>query len=283
MDQNLLSFVILEKSRTPGAKKFLDFGIEKSTKEKFTDKFLEFLAKNPNPPDKSIHVLAEKLKVDPDKFETMIYSIVSDVIEHGKGVKPDPKELEMGIKVESEHTKSPILAKFIAMAHLKEISNYYTRLATMEKDAKKSYNTLDEYLELVKAKKLNKSVLPFLGAIEKIKEVHKKHFPEKKQSWTKKTKTGKLITAYRRKEPRRGAAALKLDVPTAKTKSTTLEFENNRGYSLSLQMDYTKDGIHFSAKVPKPNGMSDWVDYGVVNHDKAATYAEGVVKELKKE
>jgi hypothetical protein len=42
----------------------------------------------------------------------------------------------MGIKVESEHTKFPELAKYIALAHLKEIKNYYSRLAKMEKEAK---------------------------------------------------------------------------------------------------------------------------------------------------
>jgi len=47
----------------------------------------------------------------------------------------DPKELAMGIRVEMEHTKNARLAKEIAMDHLKEIPDYYTRLAKMEKGA----------------------------------------------------------------------------------------------------------------------------------------------------
>lgn len=55
------------------------------------------------------------------------------------------RQLKMGIKVEKEHaktvanikkgTKNPF--KQIAMDHLKEIPDYYTRLSKMEKSAKK--------------------------------------------------------------------------------------------------------------------------------------------------
>lgn len=47
----------------------------------------------------------------------------------------DPKELEMGIKVEMEHTEDPVIAKKIALDHLAEIPDYYTRLLKMEKEA----------------------------------------------------------------------------------------------------------------------------------------------------
>lgn len=47
------------------------------------------------------------------------------------------KELKMGIKVEMEHTDDPDKAKEIAMDHLMEISDYYTRLEIMENEAKK--------------------------------------------------------------------------------------------------------------------------------------------------
>jgi hypothetical protein len=48
----------------------------------------------------------------------------------------DPKELEMGIKVELEHTDSKEEAKTIALDHLAEFSDYYTRLLKMEEEAK---------------------------------------------------------------------------------------------------------------------------------------------------
>lgn len=49
----------------------------------------------------------------------------------------NPKELAMGIKVEMEHTPDPALAKKIALDHLAELPDYYTRLAKMEREGKK--------------------------------------------------------------------------------------------------------------------------------------------------
>jgi hypothetical protein len=49
----------------------------------------------------------------------------------------DADELAKGIKIESEHTDDPEIAKAIAKDHLKEIPDYYTRLDKMEKEAKK--------------------------------------------------------------------------------------------------------------------------------------------------
>ena len=48
----------------------------------------------------------------------------------------DPEQLEMGINVEMEHTTDPLIAKKISLDHLSEISDYYTRLAKMEAEAK---------------------------------------------------------------------------------------------------------------------------------------------------
>ena len=47
----------------------------------------------------------------------------------------DPKEFELGIKIELEHTDNRAIAKEIALDHLAEIPDYYTRLAKMEKEA----------------------------------------------------------------------------------------------------------------------------------------------------
>lgn len=48
----------------------------------------------------------------------------------------DARQLAMGIQIEMEHTDNPDTAKAIAKAHLLEISDYYTRLAKMEQEAK---------------------------------------------------------------------------------------------------------------------------------------------------
>jgi hypothetical protein len=49
------------------------------------------------------------------------------------------RQLEMGIPIEHEHTKNKDLAADIALQHLDEIPDYYTRLVKMEKDAKKEH------------------------------------------------------------------------------------------------------------------------------------------------
>jgi len=108
----------------------LNLGIEKS--DKTIKEIIDFLAENPSPQDKDIHGLADRLGIAHDKFETTIYSVLGEIVKRGKGVDPDPKELEMGIEVEKEHTKYPELARFIALTHLKELPDYYTKLKAME-------------------------------------------------------------------------------------------------------------------------------------------------------
>lgn len=51
----------------------------------------------------------------------------------------DPEQISMGIKVEMEHTDDPMTALEIAMDHLAEFPDYYTRLDAMEKEAKKEH------------------------------------------------------------------------------------------------------------------------------------------------
>ena len=47
----------------------------------------------------------------------------------------DPEQLRMGIEVEFEHTDDSEIAKKIALDHLAEIPDYYTRLKKMEEEA----------------------------------------------------------------------------------------------------------------------------------------------------
>ena len=46
----------------------------------------------------------------------------------------DEEELKMGLVVEMEHTSNKRIAEAITKDHLSECSNYYTRLAKMEKE-----------------------------------------------------------------------------------------------------------------------------------------------------
>jgi hypothetical protein len=115
---------------------------QKEDKKEIRTKIMEWFRDNPNPKDDEINKFAEREKINPHVFESEIYGILSSFASNGrfkeKGLKEsdlDKKEIEMGIKVESEHTNCPIMAKRIAMDHLAEIKNYYTLLKKMESDA----------------------------------------------------------------------------------------------------------------------------------------------------
>ena len=84
------------------------------------------------------------------------------------------KQLDMGEPIEHEHTKDHNLARNIALQHLDEIPDYYTRLKKMEASAKKQHkkfkdvkenvsiedmfgNTFAEVIDLIQAEKLKES------------------------------------------------------------------------------------------------------------------------------
>lgn len=57
------------------------------------------------------------------------------------------KQLDMGAPIEHEHTKNKKLATEIALQHLDEIPDYYTRLKKMEVDAKKHHKKFKDVKE----------------------------------------------------------------------------------------------------------------------------------------
>jgi hypothetical protein len=57
------------------------------------------------------------------------------------------KQLDMGEPIEHEHTKDHKLAREIALQHLDEIPDYYTRLKKMEADAKKHHKKFKDIKE----------------------------------------------------------------------------------------------------------------------------------------
>jgi len=64
-----------------------------------------------------------------------------------KGLTPDevnPEQLEEGEDVEMEHTDDPDVAQRIALDHLTELPDYYTRLAEMEEEGKKELGLPEE-------------------------------------------------------------------------------------------------------------------------------------------
>jgi len=105
----------------------------------------DFLSASPNPSDDDFHEWAEGEGVDKHEAEAAAYRLATCFAEFLLGGKAneegvtendvDPDELSMGINVEKEHTPNVAVAKRIALDHLAEIDDYYTRLAEMEEEA----------------------------------------------------------------------------------------------------------------------------------------------------
>jgi len=95
--------------------------------------------------DPIVHKIAEKLNLSKDTVENEIYAILSSLLTRGEWgklkVKPkvDAQQLKRGKEVEMEHTDCPSLAEKIALDHLVELPDYYTRLDIMEEEGKKEY------------------------------------------------------------------------------------------------------------------------------------------------
>lgn len=125
-----------------GWKPYVTNNIKSSTKKKAAYPFYEMVKDNsplyqPNDPigvqsgDNDLNVNFKGVNFDTD-FEQAGY-----FNQYGLN-NVDEKELEMGIKVEMEHTTNKEIAKRIALDHLTEISNYYTLLKEMEDKAKET-------------------------------------------------------------------------------------------------------------------------------------------------
>jgi hypothetical protein len=101
-----------------------------------------FQSKNGKVSSADIQLLARKTKQSEDKmFEAaleLLGALLKGVGKH-KDVPDaefDQEQLAKGVQVEREHTNNEYVAKLIAKDHLKEVPDYYTRLAKMEKGAK---------------------------------------------------------------------------------------------------------------------------------------------------
>jgi hypothetical protein len=101
-----------------------------------------FFVSNPNPTDAQFHSWAESLGKEPDAMEAQAYelaTIAARFLNGGRSIKDgidaskvDPQQLAMGIEVEKEHSPDELTARKIALDHLAELSDYYTRLQAIE-------------------------------------------------------------------------------------------------------------------------------------------------------
>lgn len=117
--------------------------MKKLSKKEIINHLSEYFKTTDSPNDDEIHKLAKKLGVNKHEFETHIYSMLSSFLSQGRAIETnttedsvDKEQLSIGIKIEMEHTNNTLIAKRIALDHLAEISDYYTRLTAMEKEAK---------------------------------------------------------------------------------------------------------------------------------------------------
>jgi len=72
---------------------------------------------------------------------------------HRVNVSDIQKQLEVGQPIENEHTKNQELAKDIALQHLDEFPDYYTRLKKMEASAKKEHKKFKDVKESIEEKR----------------------------------------------------------------------------------------------------------------------------------
>ena len=99
---------------------------------------------------------------------------------HRMEVSDIQKQLDMGIPIEHEHTKDKALATYIALQHLDEIPDYYTRLKKMEASAKKEHKKFKDVKETVTIEDANGNT--FLEIIDLIKPERMKGISEGRKS-----------------------------------------------------------------------------------------------------
>lgn len=99
------------------------------------------LFSNNDASEDDINSLSSSLGVKKDEIHKILYKLMSeffgsgryvDAVKSGNPPDIDDAQLKKGIETEMEHTTSAIFAKKIALDHLTEDSEYYTKLENME-------------------------------------------------------------------------------------------------------------------------------------------------------
>lgn len=100
----------------------------KSSKEKDVSKFKQQMPDSKE--EYSAHDYAKEMEAKGESEES---ACIQDIAaKHGVSIEEIQHQLEMGIKVETEHTDDFDIATKIATDHLNEDPHYYTKLAKME-------------------------------------------------------------------------------------------------------------------------------------------------------
>ena len=101
---------------------------------------IDFFAQTPMPTDQQYHEFAEQQGIDIHAAEQIAYALAGKYVMFLRGGKSqgfdpnsvDPKTIEQGMQVESEHTPDPASQKKICLDHISEMPDYYDRLVQME-------------------------------------------------------------------------------------------------------------------------------------------------------
>jgi len=118
-----------------------------AAEDEMVDAVTEFLSTHQDPDDKLFHEWAEANGHDTHEAEAAAYRLATIAANFLKGGRAsavgidvgdvDKDELAMGIEVEYEHTPDKNIAERIALDHLAELDDYYTRLKAMEAEGEK--------------------------------------------------------------------------------------------------------------------------------------------------
>jgi len=111
---------------------------ESDINDDIRDAVLRLFKAKGKPTRNDLNDLARTLDVSSDDLNAVIIDLLdafsSKVGRHldTKDTEVDAAELKRGIEVEHEHTDSDYIARLIALDHLAELPDYYTRLDKME-------------------------------------------------------------------------------------------------------------------------------------------------------
>lgn len=103
------------------------------------ERLLQYFSKHPSPSDADVQAWAKDNGTEPSQVRELAYALLSSVLFDGRAKKEgvtendvDAKELSMGIEIEREHTTNSNICRRIAIDHLAELPDYYSRLKKME-------------------------------------------------------------------------------------------------------------------------------------------------------
>ena len=109
-------------------------------------KIVEFFKDSPKASPEQFNEFVELLGEDEDDMQERVNRLMGVFVEflaNGRANEKnvveadvDPEELKIGVEVEFEHTTNKETAQRIAMDHLAELKDYYTRLKKMEEEGR---------------------------------------------------------------------------------------------------------------------------------------------------